>query len=75
MDDWTARERVLVALLGVAVFVIMCLAAALANLCSSELRDAVPSAAHVRRVASPPPWCDPDERVLLQQSDVLGVAV
>ena len=64
MDDWTARERVLVALLGVAVFAIMCLAAALANVCSSELRDAV-------RPVPPPrpasPTCDPDEPLVLRK--------
>jgi len=62
MDDWTARERVLVALLGVAVFAILCLAAALANVCSSELRDAV---------RLPPratsPVCDPEEPLVLRK--------
>jgi len=63
MDDWTARERVLVALLGVAVFAIMCLAAALANVCSSELRDAVRPVPP--RSASP--TCDPDEPLVLRK--------
>jgi hypothetical protein len=57
---WSVRERVLVALLAVAVLAVLCLAAALANACSSELRDM----AAPRQPPSPPPCADPDECLL-----------